>query len=411
MLLQQPVDVLDLGAGARRDALLARSFENIGIAPLPRRHREDDRALALDDCFVEIGRGDLILHLGDAGQHAHDAAEAADLLDLRQLIGEVLEIELALAHLLGDLLRLLRIDRLRGLLDQRDDVAHAENAVGDAVGMEILERIHLLAGAEQLDRLAGDGAHRERRAAAPVAIDAGQHDAGDADAIVEILGEIDGVLAGEAVGDEQDLMRRSAAPLDLHHLGHQGLVDMGAAGGVEHHDVIALQPRRLFGAPGDLHRRLAGDDRQRIDADLAAEHRELLLRGRALHVERGHQHAALHPLGEALGDLRRGRRLAGALQADHHDRDRRRRIEIDRLRVGAQRLDQDVIDDLDDHLAGRHRFDDIGADGAGAHLVDEGAHDIERDIGFEQSAAHLAQREVHVLFGERAAPRQPVQYA
>ena len=73
--------------------------------------------------------------------------------------------------------------------------------------MEILERVHLLAGAEKLDRLAGDGAHRKRRAAAPVAVDAGQHDAGDADAIVEILGEIDGVLAGEAVGNEQDLVR------------------------------------------------------------------------------------------------------------------------------------------------------------------------------------------------------------
>ena len=79
--------------------------------------------------------------------------------------------------------------------------------------MEILERVHLLAGAEQLDRLAGDGAHRQRRAAAPIAVDAGQHDAGDADALVEILGEIDGVLAGEAVGDEQDLMRVRAPAL------------------------------------------------------------------------------------------------------------------------------------------------------------------------------------------------------
>ena len=100
----------------------------------------------------------------------------------------------------------------RRLLDQRDDVAHAENAVGDAIGMKILERIDLLAGAEKFDRLAGDGAHRQRRAAAAVAVDAGQHDAGDADAIVEILGEIDGVLAGQTVGDEQDLMRDRRPP-------------------------------------------------------------------------------------------------------------------------------------------------------------------------------------------------------
>ena len=136
---------------------------------------------------------------------------------------------------------------LRRLFDERDDVAHAENAVGDAGGMEILERIHLFAGAEELDRLAGDGAHRQRRAAAAVAIDAGQHDAGDADAVVEALGEIDGVLAGEAVGDEQDFVRARGG-LDLGHLGHQRLVDMGAAGGVEHHDIVALQARRLLGA-------------------------------------------------------------------------------------------------------------------------------------------------------------------
>ena len=49
------------------------------------------------------------------------------------------------------------------------------------VRIEILQRVELLADADQLDRLAGDGAHGQRRAAAPVAVDAGQHDAGDAD--------------------------------------------------------------------------------------------------------------------------------------------------------------------------------------------------------------------------------------
>ena len=110
-----------------------------------------------------------------------------ELLDLRELFGEVVEVEDALAHLLGHLGRLLRVDRLRRLLDEADDVAHAEDAVGEARGMEILDRVHLLADAEQLDRLAGDGAHRERRAAAPVAVHAGQHDAGEADALVEVL--------------------------------------------------------------------------------------------------------------------------------------------------------------------------------------------------------------------------------
>ena len=44
--------------------------------------------------------------------------------------------------------------------------------------MEGLERVELFAGAEELDRRAGDRAHRERRAAAPIAVGAGQDDAG-----------------------------------------------------------------------------------------------------------------------------------------------------------------------------------------------------------------------------------------
>ena len=45
------------------------------------------------------------------------------------------------------------------------------------------------------------------------------------------------------------------------------------------------------------------------------------------------------------------------------------------------------------------------------HLVDEGAHHVERDVGLEQRAAHLAQRGVDVGLGQRAAPRQAVENA
>ena len=86
--------------------------------------------------------------------------------------------------------------------------------------MEILQRVHFFAGADELDRLAGDGAHRQRRAAAAVAVDAGQHDAGEADALVERARQIDGVLAGQRIGDEQHFVRRGGAL----HLGRLAII-------------------------------------------------------------------------------------------------------------------------------------------------------------------------------------------
>ena len=187
----------------------------------------------LSSFFVEIALGDLVLDLGDAGQHRHQPAHAAHALHLHELLAQVGKVEGALAHLLGDARRLLGVDRRGGLLDQRDDVAHAEDAVGDARGMKVLDGVDLFAGADELDRLAGDRPHRQRGAAAAVAVDAGQHDAGEPDALVEAAGEVDGVLAGERVGDQQNFMRRGGAA----HFGrfaHHRLVEREAAGGVEH---------------------------------------------------------------------------------------------------------------------------------------------------------------------------------
>ena len=79
------------------------------------------------------------------------------------------------------------LDRVLGLLDQRQDVAHAEDARGHAVGVEVLELVELLADRGELDRLAGDRLDRERRAAARVAVELRQHDAVEGDPLLERL--------------------------------------------------------------------------------------------------------------------------------------------------------------------------------------------------------------------------------
>ena len=103
------------------------------------------------------------------------------------------------------------------------------------------------------------------------------------DALVEALGDVDRVLAGQRVGDEQRLVRLGQ-PLDLGDFGHEAFIDMLAAGGVEDHRVVAADAGRRDRALGDVDRALAEDDRQRGDAGLLAEHFQLLHGGRAVDV-------------------------------------------------------------------------------------------------------------------------------
>ena len=57
-----------------------------------------------------------------------------------QLVGQILQVELALGELLRHGLGFLLVDVLGGLLDEAHHVAHAEDAARDALGVEILKR-------------------------------------------------------------------------------------------------------------------------------------------------------------------------------------------------------------------------------------------------------------------------------
>src|SRR5207244_13593762 len=107
------------------------------------------------------------------GEHAEDLIERAHLAELLQLIAEVFEREGVLAKLLGQRLGLGLIDRRLRLLDQREHVAHSEDARGQAVGMERLERVRLLADAHEGDGAARDVTDGARGAAARRAVPLG----------------------------------------------------------------------------------------------------------------------------------------------------------------------------------------------------------------------------------------------
>ena len=81
------------------------------------------------------------------------------------------------------------------------------------------------------------------------------------------------------------------------------------------------------------------------------------------------------------------------------------------LALRAERGDELVVHDLDDHLPRRHRLHHLDADRVLLHALGEVAGDVERNVGLEQRPAHFAQRRIDVGFGERAAAGEAVENA
>jgi len=229
--------------------------------------------------------------------------------------------------------------------------------------------------------------------------------------VVEFGGDIHRVLPGQAIDDQQGFARVGHVA-DRGGLRDQFGVDMQTARGVEHVDIIAAKAGLGLGALGDLDRGLALDDGQRIDADLGAEDLQLFHGGRAVHVERGHQDALAIPLFQALGELGGGGRLARPLQPDHQDRGGRVvDLEFSRVAVAGQDMNQLVMDDFDDLLAGCDGSGHGLSGGLVLHGGDEVARDGQRNIGLQQGDAHFAQGGLHILVGQRALLGQALEHA
>src|SRR3989344_2465071 len=82
----------------------------------------------------------------------------------------------------------LDVAPLLPLFDQGHDVAHAEHAASMAFGVEHLQAVDLFRNTGELDRHTGDLAHGQGRAAARIAIELGEHDAGQRQGVLEGLG-------------------------------------------------------------------------------------------------------------------------------------------------------------------------------------------------------------------------------
>ena len=246
-------------------------------------------------------------------------------------------------------------------------------------------------------------------AAARVAVELREDDAGEVQAIVEALRDLDRVLTDHRVDDEEDVLGLGLL-LDVGELLHQLLVDRETAGGVVDDDVAAELPRLALRLRADVDRRRARDVEDR-DVDALAEHLELLHRRRTLHVGSDEQRLLVLLLLEVARELRARRRLSGALEADHHDAGRPLVGEHDRRAVrGRHEVDELVVADLGELVAGGDvdglavlalRLDahDL-AERFLLHAREERLHDAELDIGLEEAEPHLSERGIDVLLCE-----------
>ena len=339
-----------------------------------------------------------------AGQHLQHCRRAAHLFDLGKLGEHIVHVELALHHPPGGFLRLLVVLHGLRLLNEGKHIAHAKDAAGHPRGIEGLQVLQLFAGALEVNRLAGDGQHRERRAAAGVAIRLGEHHTGDADLLVEGLGHVDGFLTGHGVHHQQGLVHLNGF-LDAHQLVHQRVIDLQTARGIQNHDVIAVVLC--------VSHRFLGDEFGLFVSHL--EHRNArllthdaqLVNGCGTVDVTGHQHGAAALTAVELAQLGRVGGLAVALQAAHHNDGLAFVFQAQILRlIAAHELGQLLVDDLDHLLGGGQAFHDLLPHGPLGHLIAEILGDLVVDIGLQQRHAHFPHGGLDVLLVQLALAAQ-----
>ena len=245
---------------------------------------------------------------------------------------------------------------LLGALDQRQHVAHAEDARRDAVGMERLERVELLAGAGEEDRLAGDGAQRQRGAAARVALDLGEdrrptsgRRARKPCAVATASWPVMASATSRIWRGSTAARMRSSSAISSSSTVWRPAVSMStvsapcARGGG---DAVCARCATGSAAGGAGVHAARSICRPRV--------RELLDGGGTVDVGGDQVRPPPALVAQVARELGGGGRLAGAVQADQHDDDRRRAAEVERdAACSPSSADQLAMHELDEVLLGR----------------------------------------------------------
>src|SRR5215208_7694397 len=167
-LLDKLLDILLGRARAPRNPTRpARVLQQLGVPALLDGHRGYH---GLDPGKLPVVYLDVLELFAQARDHAEQTGERTHLLYHLHLLQEILEGEFPAHKLLALGLGLRAVHLLFCLLDEREDVAHPEDAPRHPIGVEVVELAHLLAFGGEFDRPVRHGDHGERDPATGVAV-------------------------------------------------------------------------------------------------------------------------------------------------------------------------------------------------------------------------------------------------
>ncbi len=265
--------------------------------------------------------------------------------------------------------------------------------------MEGVQCLGFLTHPQELDRLAGDGAHRQRGATTGVSIHLGQDHAGERQRLAKRLRRVGRILTGHGIDHEQGF-HRLGDPVQFSDLGHHGLVDRQTARGIHNQHIAETDAGMLHGGASDVHRRLLSLAGKEVDADLRRQGLQLLDRRRTIHVGAHHGDRFLVALLQQACQLGDRGGLARPLQAGHQNDRRRLRGKVQPFVGGAHHRLQLCLHDAQERLTRTQALADLLPQGALLHRLNKILDHGQRNVSLQQRHAHFAQRFLNVVLSQ-----------
>ena len=305
---------------------------------------------------------------------------------------------------------MLSIECLLGLLDEREHVAHVENARSHAIRVKGFEFVELLAHRREHDGSTCDGHDRECGATTCVTIELGEDHRVEAHALEEFVGRAHRVLADHRVDHKQGVVRLDGVS-DIPQLPHQLRIDGKASCRVHDDDVVEFGHGMRTPCSSDHDRvthAIAGLRSEHRYSGSLADHHELIHRVGSLKVG-SHKQRRSPLLSQVQRQLAGQGCLASTLQACQQDDCRPGLGELKPSALTAQNRDKFLVDDLDHLLSGIERARYLHRQGPLAHGGGELTYDRKRNVSFEQGCPDLADSRIDVGLREPALATQTLE--